>query len=149
MHILLGFFLLSFLSPPCVLCCQFLWIVHFWWPPSIFSNVYIVLSSHLFTSLRTLKEKVWRCQRGFLIFLGFFLYICFSSLCVFILSLYPIHHFIWKYIMISIGILDNLFNIPIIQSAVLFYKLYFLFFYPWMLHHNFVYSKHWFDINYW
>jgi hypothetical protein len=30
--ILCWVFFLSFLSPPCVLCCQFLWIVHFWWP---------------------------------------------------------------------------------------------------------------------
>jgi hypothetical protein len=133
-----GFYFVFFVSALCLVLPVFL-DCPFLMAPSIFSNVYIVLSSHLFISLRTLKEQVWRCQRGFLIVSGFLLYSCFSSLCVFILSLYPIHHFTWKYIMISIGILDNLFNIPIIQSALLFYKLYFIFFYPWMLHHNFVY----------
>jgi hypothetical protein len=45
-------FVLSFFVL-CTLCCQFLWIVHFWLPLSMFSNIY----SHICLKLNQLKSS--------------------------------------------------------------------------------------------
>ena len=38
---ILCFVFVLFLFVLCTLCCQFLWIVHFWLFPSVFSNIYL------------------------------------------------------------------------------------------------------------
>ena len=56
-------FCLSSCCVLCTQCCQFLWIVHSWMPPSVFSNVYLIasqsVSCYLFTSVCLFSRLLW------------------------------------------------------------------------------------------
>ena len=53
-HILCCVFVLFFFVL-CILCCQFLWIVYFWLPPSVFSNLYL----HVCLNHKNSKRITW------------------------------------------------------------------------------------------
>jgi hypothetical protein len=48
----------------CTICCQFLWIVHFFITPSVFSNVYLQDKKDFCNSMGNTKEWIRRTERN-------------------------------------------------------------------------------------
>jgi hypothetical protein len=56
-HILCCVFAL-FVFVLCTICCQFLWIVLFWWPLLVFSNVYLLSTGILYLRFHDIRGHV-------------------------------------------------------------------------------------------
>ena len=67
-HILCCVFVLVFFVL-CILCYQFLWIVYYWFAPSVFSNVYFVLCILCYQFLWIVHSwLLLRCSLTFIFF---------------------------------------------------------------------------------
>ena len=57
--VVLNIFCVVFFVVLCILCCQFLWIVHFLIAPSVFSNVYLSICVYFNNSYSVVLQRLY------------------------------------------------------------------------------------------